>query len=183
MTVASVEFEHCWNASSARNVWGLQVLVWVGSGSFETFRAMSRQRRLVSVATRRKWQLSVKSRKKRVSWMWVFVRVCYSRADHTDAITWHSSASLPSKKSRPVYLMQTATVHSSSTCIGPCSFFISWLSWKSCQRPVSSSDLCCNQVFEKLRGSLGVSWTVVCFLMMNSSYYWLKNSKNRKLPS
>lgn len=115
----------------------------------------------VSVATRRKRQLR-KLRKKSVWWMQTFVHVCYSRADRSDAITWHGPASLPSKKSHPVYLMQTATVHSSSTCTVLPSFFIWCLSWKSCQAPVSSLDLYCKQDFEQLRGSFGVSWARFC---------------------
>lgn len=132
--------------------------------SLELCHRVKRGWRLVSVVTGRKWQLRVKSTKKSVSWMQAFVHVGCSRADRGDAIPWHSSASLSSKKSHPVYLMQTTIVHSSSTCTGLCSFFISCLSWKSWQTPVSSSDLCCKQVFEKLRGIFGVSWTPFCHL-------------------
>lgn len=108
--------------------------------------------------------------------MQAFVHVGYSRADCSDAIPWLSSASLSFKKSHPVYRMQTAIVRSSSTCTALCSFFISCLSWKSCQTPVSSSDLCCKRVFEKLLAVLvsrGLLF-VICFLMMDSSCSYLK---------
>lgn len=105
--------------------------------------------------------------------MQVFVHVCYSRADCSDAITWHSSAPLPSKKSHPVYLMQTATVHSSSTCTGLCSFFISCLSWKNCQTPISFLDLYCKQVLEKLRGSFSLIDSFLCHLFSHDEWFLL----------